>query len=444
MRKRLALTAAATTSMVVLAFVLPLAMLVRDMASERAMSKATLEAQSLVSVLTAVDATDRATVVQAYRQRTTDQVSVYLPDGTVLGAPSTADGGVAEAMRGKAFTRDRDGTREVLAPLVTGGGDALVVRIAVPRDRLGRGVKQAWELLAAVALVLMAIAVMLADRLARSIVRPIGDLAATATRLETGDLEARAAPGGPPEVEEVGHALNGLAQRILDLVAAERESLADLSHRLRTPLTALRLEAESIHDPADADRISAVVDGLAGAVDDLISEARRPSAALPERADAGQVVEERVAFWSALADEQGRTVNVRIDPALPPVPLSPVALADVVDALIGNVFAHTPEGTAFAITLRQAGSLVTLAFDDAGPGFGDADVLRRGVSGAGSTGLGLDIARRVVEGAGGTLDLDRSQLGGGRVELLIPIGRSTADDTPRRGWLRRAKTPVGA
>src|SRR5438477_8133965 len=114
MRRRLALMAAATTSMVVLAFVVPLGLLVRDMASERAMSKATLEAQSLVSVLTAVDPAARAGVVTAFRQHTSDRVSVFLPDGSVLGDAAPIDTGVTDAMRGRAFTRDRDGNREVL------------------------------------------------------------------------------------------------------------------------------------------------------------------------------------------------------------------------------------------------------------------------------------------------------------------------------------------
>src|SRR5207248_5326441 len=123
------------------------------------------------------------------------------------------------------------------------------------------------------------------------------------------------------------------------------------------------------------------------------------------------------------------------------VPVSPVALADVIDALIGNVFAHTPEGSAFDITVRRVGSLVTLAVDDSGPGFANVGVLERGVSGAGSTGLGLDIARRVVESAGGTLHLDRSPSGGGRVELLLPLAGPPVDQGRRR-WLRRDRTPT--
>src|SRR3954468_2072909 len=122
MRSRLAGMAAATTSMVVIAFVLPLAFLLRDLATQRAVTKAVLESQSLVSVLAAVDSAARPSVVASLRAHTADEVSVFLPDGTVLGQPARADAAVAEAMRGRASTRHRDGGREVLAPLVTGDG----------------------------------------------------------------------------------------------------------------------------------------------------------------------------------------------------------------------------------------------------------------------------------------------------------------------------------
>src|SRR5204863_8975078 len=85
MRKRLAVMAAATTSMVVIAFVLPLAFLLRDLASQRAVTKAVLESQSLVSVLAAVDAGSRPGVVESLRAHTSDEVPVFLPNGTVLG-----------------------------------------------------------------------------------------------------------------------------------------------------------------------------------------------------------------------------------------------------------------------------------------------------------------------------------------------------------------------
>jgi signal transduction histidine kinase len=99
-----------------------------------------------------------------------------------------------------------------------------------------------------------------------------------------------------------------------------------------------------------------------------------------------------------------------------PVPLPRDELILAIDALLGNVFAHTPEGTAVRVAVSEHGLVV----EDAGPGIRDPDsAVRRGVSGAGSTGLGLDIARRVARSAGGRLDIGTSPLGGARVALVL-------------------------
>jgi len=97
-------------------------------------------------------------------------------------------------------------------------------------------------------------------------------------------------------------------------------------------------------------------------------------------------------------------------------------LEAALDTLIGNVFAHTPDGTAMAISTRPGHPLTSLVIEDAGPGFPDASVARRGRSGGASTGLGLDIARKVAEGSGGAQILGRSPLGGARVELRLGTG----------------------
>src|SRR5207248_371591 len=95
-------------------------------------------------------------------------------------------------------------------------------------------------------------------------------------------------------------------------------------------------------------------------------------------------------------------------------------LGDAVDALLGNVFAHTPEGSPLAVALGvDDGGLATIVVDDQGPGFSGTVAMERGVSGGGSTGLGLDIARRVAESAGGALTVSRSPLGGARVQLTL-------------------------
>jgi signal transduction histidine kinase len=142
-----------------------------------------------------------------------------------------------------------------------------------------------------------------------------------------------------------------------------------------------------------------------------------------ESCDLGAVARDRATHWSALADDDGRAWSLEIEPDGPiPVRLSSRDAGAAVDALIGNVFAHTPEGSAYAVAVRRHDGTVELAVDDAGAGIADPDAaLARGVTRAGSTGLGLDIARRSAEAAGGSLAIERSPLGGARVRLVLPI-----------------------
>ncbi len=97
-------------------------------------------------------------------------------------------------------------------------------------------------------------------------------------------------------------------------------------------------------------------------------------------------------------------------------------LGSVLDALIGNVMTHTSPGTAFEVRLSENDGRASLIIGDAGPGFRPGpDPTRRGVSGAGSTGLGLDIARRLAEKTGGSMRLGRSPLGGAQIELELRL-----------------------
>jgi signal transduction histidine kinase len=101
------------------------------------------------------------------------------------------------------------------------------------------------------------------------------------------------------------------------------------------------------------------------------------------------------------------------------------------------VFQHTAEGTGFAVTLHSGDGVVLVFFADGGPGIGDPDsALRRGSSGAGSTGLGLDIARRVAESTGGGLKIDRSSLGGAQVQMWLRTGAPLSRRAGRGGRRR--------
>ena len=216
-----------------------------------------------------------------------------------------------------------------------------------------------------------------ADRLGRRVSAPVTELAAVAHRLRAGELDARAVPRGPVETVELGAALNRLADRIGELLTAEREAVADLSHRLRTPVTALRLDAGAVTEPELADRLRDHIGHLERTVDAVVKDARRPvRSTLGRSCDAASVVRDRVAFWSALAVDQGRDLTVSIPSIATPAAIDAGDLVDVVDALVDNVFAHTPDGTAFAVSLTRSRAirLAGLEVADSGPGAANPDV----------------------------------------------------------------------
>lgn len=423
MRRRLTLLVAATSCLTLIAFLVPLALLLRGVAADRATTRATADAQAIVPVVGAADVESlRLTVQQLADGRA---VTVFLPDGQVLGTPAPRTAAVELAARGgQSLTTELDGGREIVIAVQGRSEGTAVVRSFVPHSDLTAGVTRAWLVLAALAVALVVLGLLVADRLARTLVRPITELSTVSRRLAGAELTARAEPAGPPELREVAGALNHLAERIQVLLREEREQVADLSHRLRTPLTALRLAAESVRDPDDAARIASGVDGVERAVSGLIQQARwRSTPARAGRADAAAVVRDRVAFWSVLAEDTGRAVTLDLADGPLPVGVSAEDLAAAVDALLGNVFAHTPDGTAFAVRLSPApGGGAELTISDSGPGV-PAGLVRRGASTAGSTGLGLDIARRAAQASGGRLDLSTGAGGGAVVTLHLGTGR---------------------
>lgn len=419
MRRRVLVLVAATTSLVLIAFLVPLALLLRTVAADRAVQAATAQVQTLSSLVATADRPALALTVQQLDVTSAADVTVFLADGTAVGAPAARSPLVELAARGSSATGTVAGGREIVFAVRDATGGAAVIRTFVPDSALTAGVLRAWLLLAALAVDLLGISLLVADRLARSLVRATAELAAVSHRVAGGDLHARAATDGPAELAVVAGALNGLAGRIDGLLREEREAVADLAHRVRTPLTALRLDAEALPDPADATRIGSGVDGVQRAVTLAIEQARRRTPARSANCDVAEAVRERVAFWAVLAEDTDRRTRVDITPGPLAVAAARADLGAAVDALLGNVFAHTPDGTAFAVHLAAApsgGAVLTVSDDGPGPAPG-TDPLRRGASGAGSTGLGLDIARQVGERSGGGLDL-RPVPGGGLAVVL--------------------------
>lgn len=444
MRLRVILLVLAVGSLMLVSFMLPLALLLRAFAEDNAISGATIRAQFMAPLVATLDAPDlRLSVDRVNQQDPTEPVTVFLPGGRQLGARQPWSTAVELAARGQSFPEKAHGGIAIFVAVQGLSAGTAVIRIFVPNFILKRGVVHSWLLLGLVAVGLLAMAVIVATQLTRTLIRPLRDVALAAEQLSSGDLAARAPAHGPPEIKQVGDGLNRLADRISELLTHERETLADLSHRLRTPLTALRIDAEMLSgDEELMTRVIGDVDALTRTVNEIIGEARRPGASNHDATcDAGPVVRERAAYWRPLAEDQERWMTVDVPPHSLPVLVPQHDLTACIDILLENVFAHTPEGTAFSVRVSpRASGGAWLVVSDHGPGFSHPDPARRGESSAGSTGLGLDIARRIAENSGGTLTLGRSPHGGGAV--TIGLGPAAPQVRRSRRRIRTSQQPA--
>lgn len=414
MRRRLALLSLATTALVVISLLVPLGLLVRRQAADRARVQAEREAQSIASLIGLAVTIDPSAVALEAAIGTLDEGQIVVQgDGTVIGFVQAGQGSLVESARADqaTITMVVEGGWEIALPVI-GREGSVVVDVFVTDEELTEGVLEAWVLLAALGVVLIGAAVVVADRLGASLVGPITDLATAARRMGEGDLDARVVPSDPEELRDVGEAFNQLARRLDQLLVAERESVADLSHRLRTPLTSLRLQAEKIANPQDRAEVISQVDRIEQAIDQLIVAARAGSRGEGGVCVLDDVVYDRAAFWQVLAVEQSRDMTLETDAPGIEIEVARESLEALIDALVGNVFDHTAQGTGFAVSTGEEAGLPWLEIADTGPGFPDGSLLQRGRSGGGSTGLGLDIVRRTAELTGGSLEVSNGPKGG--------------------------------
>ena len=424
MRGRLIAVSVAVTSMVAIAFLFPLAILTRDLAADREVAAAERDASAIARLIVVIpEAGGEVTVEDLVSPEGHGgrPITVIQPDGTAVGDPLVEGEDISPALAGATFRQAIRGGEAVYVPVLTADG-TYVVRAVASTEAMTDGVLRTWVILGTLGVVLVLIAVGVADRLGRSVVRPVEELSAAASRLGEGDLDVRVEPNGPSEIEEVGRAFNRLAVQMEDLLQSEREDVADLAHRLRTPITAARLTAESLPDDDRRSMILVQLDELHRVTDHIIDEARRSDRrATTAYANLTSVASARAGFWEPLAVDEGREMAVDIPRQAVIVAIPASDLSAGIDALIGNVFAHTPIGTGFALTVVLAGASANVIVSDEGQGFpAGVDVTGRGSSGGSSTGLGLDIALRLAESVGGTLTIGRSPSGGALVDLMVP------------------------
>src|SRR5215207_5232321 len=235
MRWALVRVALATTTMVALAFLVPLALIVHQIAEERAVTDAERQASAMVTVLAIT--TDRPALSQALRSSPAGQknrLALHLPFGAPLGTSHARVDDVALAAdRRRTFTADAStgGGQVYLQHTTLPEGADAVIEVYLPEADLTRGVTPAWVALSVVALTLVLGSVFVADRLGAKVVGSARGLAKAARAFGSGDLKVRVDPGGPPELAEAGKSFNTMAARVVQFLDAERELAADLAHR---------------------------------------------------------------------------------------------------------------------------------------------------------------------------------------------------------------------
>ncbi len=210
MRWALNRLALAITSMVALAFLVPLAVVTRQLAHDRAIGDARQQAAAMVAAL-AVDE-DPHLLTRAVMSTTAGsegRLAVHLPDVAPVGVVHTTatDVALAAGYR-RPVTADTSGGLAYLLPTVISDGQTAVIEVHVPREDMERGVWHSWLALAGLAVVLVGGSTLVADRLGSRVVRSTRRLAGAARQLGTGDLTARVTPDGPAELRDAAHAFN--------------------------------------------------------------------------------------------------------------------------------------------------------------------------------------------------------------------------------------------
>lgn len=329
---------------------------------------------------------------------------------------------IIAALRGKVATGTRysktlhQDLLYVAVPASSGARVTGAVRITYSTAQVDARISRYWLMLLAIGGIVLAAAALVGLRFARWVSAPLGRLENVAAAAGAGDLGVRAGGEGPPEVRSLAATFNHMIGELEQLVRSQEEFVADASHQLRTPLTALRLRLENIgaeateSGRADLERALEEVERLSRLVNGLLALARA-EVSPPERVDLAALVAKRTEAWSALTDE--RRVHLALDVRGTAL-VGPDRFGQALENLLANALAVSPAGS----TITISGSGGELHVLDHGPGMKAEwrerafDRFWRGSKSGVGSGLGLAIVKRLVEIDGGTVEL-REAPGGG-------------------------------
>lgn len=263
---------------------------------------------------------------------------------------------------------------------------------------------------------------------ARRLAEPMRHVADRAARLGAGDFRPDPNRYGVEELDMVAQALDTSGSALADLVQRERDLVGDVSHQLRSRLTALQLRLESMagaSSPEIAEDAAAALEQserLTKVLEELLAAAGAARAVQAEPIDLATELPAIAADWRELLRADGRALRVRVPDGLL-ARATPGRLREAIGVLLDNSLRH---GTgAVTITARRGEATAVIEVSDNGPGVPEelaAHVFERGVSGGGSTGVGLALARALVDADGGRLELSMSRPA--TFTLFLPVARA--------------------
>jgi len=302
--------------------------------------------------------------------------------------------------------------RTISASASLAEGGAVVVTSS--RAEVDERVRRSWALVGGLVLLSTTVAVALAVVQARRLGEPLVELAVTAGRLGSGDTRPHQRRYGVPELDRVAEVLDSSAERLRELLRRQRDFASDASHQLRTPLTALSIRLEEISAAEDGDTVReeaaaalAQVERLTAVVDSLLARARDNRSAMVAPVDVAELLREQAREWRPAFRRAGRALQVEA-PGRLLANATAGGLGQAVACLLENALTHG--GGAVSVRARESGEYAVVEVADEGPGVAESlvpHIFRRSVSGGAGTGLGLALARTLVEADGGRLELVR-------------------------------------
>jgi signal transduction histidine kinase len=313
-------------------------------------------------------------------------------------------------------------------------------RLAVPGSGIWNEKLRVVALLGLLVGLSVGMGAVIANLTARGLTVPLQDVADRAARLGAGDFYRVPVRYRIPELDQIAEVLDVAAAALADLVARERALVGDVSHQLRSRLTALQLRLDELAEHPDPDTAAEAeaaleqAERLGAVLDDLLRATEEARAATAEPVALGELLGEVVADWRTQADADRRPLRLRVADGLV-ARVTPGRLREALGVLIDNALRHG--AGVVTLSARWTGvapdRMVVVEVTDGGLGVPEelaAHVFDRGISGASSTGVGLALARALVEADGGRLELSSARPARFAVYLRVPRAEELA------GWPR--------